>query len=474
MNTILLILYSALVVSLVVVIISENRNPLKATSWLLLITLLPVIGVLLYLLFGQDQRRRRVMSRRVYRRIMRRPQYLSMPEALLSSLQDEQLSPVMRLLVNNSDNPLLAAEHLDIYTEGGTKLEALYQDLETAHDHIHLQYYIISDDEYGIRLQQLLMRKAAEGVRVRVIYDHVGCWATSSKYWKTLREAGVEVYPFMRVAFPIFTGRVNYRNHRKIVVIDGTIGYVGGMNIAKRYVVGNELGMWRDTHIRMEGTAVASLQSSFLIDWYVVSRKVISIEGCYHIPPAPNMLADGIRMQVVAGGPIGRWRTIEQAISYTIARATKYVYIQTPYFLPTDTLNNIVLMAALSGIEVRLMLPKRSDAVLAQYATRSYLSQLMQAGVRVFLYSKGFLHSKLLLVDGRVASVGSANMDFRSLEHNFELNVMIYDETTVERLRKTFEADMESCELLDRQQWAARGRFERFSESFVRLFSPLL
>ncbi|MDY6121916.1 MAG: cardiolipin synthase [Porphyromonas sp.] len=474
MNAILIGLYSVLVVSLVVVIISENRSPLKATSWLLVITLVPVLGILVYLLFGQDQRRRRVMSRRVYRRIMRSPKYLSIPEEILRETQDEQLSPMMRLLLNNSDSPVLSAQNIQVYTDGRSKLAQLYKDLEAATKHIHIQYYIIADDEYGLQLQQLLIRKAREGVRVRVIYDHVGCWKTSNRYWCQLRENGVEVYPFMRVILPFLSSRANYRNHRKLVVIDGTIGYVGGMNIAKRYVVGNHLGQWRDTHIRLDGSAVANLQSSFLIDWYVVSRKVINIEGCYPIPSEQERERVGIRMQFAPSGPVGQWRIIEQAITYMISRAAKYIYIETPYLLPTDTIGDVLAIAALSGIDVRVIIPKKSDTMLAQLASFSYIKELTQAGVKVYFYTGGFLHSKLIIVDGRVASIGSTNLDFRSLEHNFELNAMIYDPPTVEQLAQVFENDLEKSETVDPDRWARRGRVERFSESFVRLFSPLL
>lgn len=414
------------------------------------------------------------MNRRVYKRLMRRPKFLSMPNEVLSKMGDTQVTPLMRLLKTNSDNPVLFATAYKIFTDGKSKLGSLFEDIRRAKHHIHIQYYIIEGDEYGEKLSDLLIQKASEGVRVRLIYDHVGCWGTKNSFWKRLRAGGVEVYPFMPVVFPLFTSRVNYRNHRKLVVIDGKVGYFGGMNIAKRYIDGNRLGLWRDTHIRIEGTAVASLQSSFLIDWYVVSRRVINIDVCYHLPSSPIPSATDVPMQIVPGGPIGQWRSLEQAISFLISRAMKYIYITTPYFLPTETLNNAIIAAALAGINVHLLIPKKSDTKIAQIASLSYLEDLLEAGVKVSFYTGGFLHAKMVVVDDKVASVGSTNMDFRSLEHNFELNAMIYSQPMVEELRDCVNNLFETSERVALERWKKRSKLQKFVESCIRLFAPLL
>lgn len=474
MDLILSILYALLVISLIVVIISENRNPLKATSWLLVITLIPIAGILLYFLFGQDQRRRHIMNRRVYKRLMRRPKFLSIPNEVLSKMSDSQITPLMRLLKRNSDNPVLFATQSQIFTDGKSKISSLLEDIKMARNHIHIQYYIIENDEYGNELADQLIEKAKQGVRVRLIYDHVGCWNTKRSFWEKLRKGGVEVYPFMPVVFPLFTSRVNYRNHRKLVIIDGKIGYFGGMNIAKRYIDGNKLGLWHDTHIRIEGSAVASLQTSFLIDWYVVSRRVINIEGCFHGPDTPTPKETDIPMQIIPGGPIGEWRSLEQAITFLMSRATKYVYITTPYFLPTETLSNAITTAALAGIEVRLLIPKKSDTKFAQVASLSYIQDMLSAGVKVFFYTGGFLHAKMVVVDDKVASVGSTNMDFRSLEHNFELNAMIYKPEMVIALKNCIIDLLNDSEKIEIERWQQRSRFQKFMESCIRLFAPLL
>ena len=276
----------------------------------------------------------------------------------------------------------------------------------------------------------------------------------------------------MRVAFPLLSTTVNYRNHRKIVVIDGSIGYVGGMNFAQRYLTGNQLGRWRDTHFRITGVAVAGLQSSFLSDWYTVSRKVVNMDRYFD----PNALANAYSpsIQFVQGGPFTHWHVLEQAIIYLISRANRSIAIETPYFLPTENLNNALITAALAGVKVELMIPDRTDSRLTTYAANSYLAQLLEAGVEVYRYQAGFLHSKLLLIDERIASIGSANMDFRSLEHNFEIAGILYDEGMTRRLRQIFEEDKRSCLRLETESWAQRGWRVRFAESFMRLFAPLL
>lgn len=472
-STWLVVAYLFTVLGVMATVLSENRNPLKASAWIMIVGLVPVFGIMLYVVFGQDQRRLHSINRRFNRRVMRKPQVLTLPKHLQkkrpSHAQHRQL---IALLETNSQSSLLQVQSMDIYAWGEDMYEALFSDLEKAEEYIHLQAYIFAPDAVLDRLSDILIRKASEGVSVRVIYDHLGSYNVSKRVWNRLREAGVQVYAFMRVVFPLLSTTVNYRNHRKIVVIDGRIGYVGGMNFAQRYLTGNDLGKWRDTHFRLTGVAVAGLQSSFLIDWYAVSRRVVNIDR--YLAPAiePNEYSPSI--QFVPGGPISMWRTIEQAIIYMISRADNSICIQTPYFLPTENLNNAIITAALAGIKVELMLPRRTDSRLTTYAACSYLEQLLEAGVRVFFYDRGFLHSKLLIVDDRVSTIGSANMDFRSLEHNFEISGFVYDEGTARRLHTLFDQDKQSCSELTISEWSKRGRLERFAESVMRLFAPLL
>ncbi|MDR0995701.1 MAG: cardiolipin synthase [Tannerella sp.] len=462
------ILYAVTAAGLAFVIISENRNPLKTLPWVVVLLLLPVIGLVFYFFFGQDNRKLRIISRHTYKRIVQPPQTRRM--AAESVHVPEAYRPLAALLKHKT--PLLYGSDIRIYTHGPEKFEALVEALEQARHHIHFQYYIFMDDEIGERVKQILMRKAREGVEVRVMYDDVGCWKVKKRFFEEMKAAGVEVYPFLKVAFPILTSKVNYRNHRKVVVIDGKVGFMGGMNVADRYVKGTPWGAWRDTHFKFTGQGVYGLQTAFLIDWYVVSKKLLgNNDNSYY--PKVGTYSDTL-VQVLTSGPIGPWRSLLQAIIFMISNAKKYIYIQTPYFLPTEGLNQALQAAALGGVDVRLMLPARSDTRSANIASHSYLDDVMKAGVKVFFYQPGFLHAKSVVVDDALACIGSANMDFRSFEHNFEINAFVYQAKFALRMKKIFLDDQHDCKQLKLSLWRKRPVSQRVAESFMRLFSPLL
>jgi cardiolipin synthase len=469
LQQILQILYLITAISIVFVVISENRNPIKTLSWVLLLLFFPILGIVIYYFFGQDNRKQRMISRKMYKEITKQS-----PNTVYFE-EDSQVipayRPLARLLNKNNNASLFSGNEIDIYASGKDKMEALYRDMEQASHHIHIQYYIFQDDDVGTKFQRLLIRKSREGVLVRIIYDEVGNWKVKSVFYEAMQQAGIEVYGYLKIRFPILTSRVNYRNHRKIAVIDGKIGYIGGMNIADRYVDGRREGFpWRDTHIRVEGRGVYGIQSAFLMDWHIASKKMV-LSSIYY-PDMPQYA--GNLMQIAVDGPIGRWRNLMQAAIRIIAGSNKYVYIQTPYFLPTEDIVHAMQLAALGGVDVRLMLPEHSDARLVDYATRSYLKEMLEAGVRVYYYQTGFLHAKLLLSDDYITVVGSANMDFRSFEHNFEINAYIYDEKTAMKMKKIFFQDQQSCMRLTLKMWKKRSRMEKIKESVMRLFSPLL
>lgn len=467
-GTVFIILYMVTILGLVLVIITENRNPLKTIPWVIVLLLAPGIGLLFYFFFGQDNRKQRIISRRTYKRIMKGPQKGKLPQDACSV--PEAYKPLASLLSYTNQAPLLYGSRITIYSNGKDKFTDLLKEIRTAKHHIHLQYYIFCDDETGTCVQKALIAKAKEGVEVRVLYDDVGCWNVKNKFFHEMKEAGIEVHAFLRVAFPVFTSKVNYRNHRKIVVIDGKIGFMGGMNIADRYDKGIEWGIWRDTHFKFEGKGVHGLQSAFLIDWYVVSKQLLTDRIYY---PPVETFTDNI-MQIATSGPVGQWRTLLQATIFAIANAKKYVFIQTPYFLPTEGLNQALQTAALGGVDVRLMLPKRSDTRSANMASHSFIDEMVKAGVKVYFYKPGFLHSKLVVTDDLLTCIGSANMDFRSFEHNFEINAFVYQTDFALQMKKIFLHDMHSCERLIPSRWLRRPRKQRIAESFMRLFSPLL
>ena len=465
----ILVLYAISVLSLVLVVLLENRNPLKTIPWVIVLLFLPGVGLIVYFVFGQDNRRQRIISRRTYKRIMKPLQsdVVKQDKCVVPS----SYQPLVNLLNRNKRNPLLYGSEITCYTHGTEKFEALLHEINLAKHHIHLQYYIFADDEIGRKVKNALMAKAKAGIEVRVLYDDVGNWNVKQRFFREMQQAGIEVYSFLKVAFPVFSSKVNYRNHRKVVVIDGTTGFMGGMNIADRYVKGTSWGTWRDTHFKVVGKGVHGLQSAFLIDWYVASKLLVKGKVYY---PDEKIFGDNI-MQFITSGPVGQWRAYLQAITFCITNAKKYVYIQTPYFLPTDGLNQALQTVALGGVDVRLMLPERSDTRTANMATHSFLDDMVKAGVKVYFYKPGFLHAKLLVIDDELTGVGSANFDFRSFEHNFEINAFVYQQSFAKQMKKIFVEDMNShCEQLTPAQWLKRPIPKRLAESFMRLFSPLL
>ena len=462
------ILYVAAALGTMIVVISENRNPLKTISWVLILLLLPLVGLIIYYFFGEDSRKQRLISNKMYKKLNRRS--IGRKELLETLNPPNEYKGLVNLLNRLKSSPLYGGSSVKFYSDGVSKFEDLFTELEKAEKHIHIQYYIFLDDEIGRKTRDTLVRKASEGVEVRLIYDDVGSWKAKRDFFKDMQARGVEVQPFLKVAFKILTSRVNYRNHRKIVVIDGKVGFVGGMNIADRYIQGVKFGIWRDSHIKIEGKAVAGLQTSFLIDWYS-SRKEFLASDIYY--PILENKGDNI-MQLVTSGPVGRYKDIHLGILQAISNAKESVYIQTPYFIPTDSLLQAIQMAAMRGVDVRLMLPRHSDTTFVHIATMSFLKEVLDAKVDVYFFEAGFLHSKLMIIDSSLTITGSANMDIRSFEHNFEIDAFIYNEETCRKAQEIFFEDMERSTLLLAEEWDKRPRFSKFKESVMRLFSPLL
>jgi len=462
------ILYVVTALGTMIVIISENRNPLKTISWVLILLLLPLVGLIIYYFFGEDGRKQRLISNKMQKKLTRR----SIGRKVLQETHNPPVEhkELVNLLNRIKGSPLYGGTSIEFYSDGVTKFDALFMELEKATKHIHIQYYIFMDDDIGHKTRDILVRKAAEGVEVRLIYDDVGSWKAKRSFFKDMEAKGVEVQPFLKVAFKILTSRVNYRNHRKIVVIDGKVGFVGGMNIADRYIKGINKGIWRDSHIKVEGKAVAGLQTSFLIDWYF-SRKEFLASDTYY-PPLENK-GDNL-LQLVTSGPVRQFKDIHLGIIQAISNAKECIYIQTPYFIPTDPLLLGIQMAAMRGVDVRLMLPRHSDTTFVHIASMSYLRDVLNAKVAVYFYEAGFLHSKLMVIDNSLTITGSANMDVRSFEHNFEIDAFIYNTETCLRAKEVFLRDMGDSTQLTAEEWDKRSRFEKFKESVMRMFSPLL
>ncbi|WP_165040408.1 cardiolipin synthase [Dysgonomonas sp. ZJ709] len=462
------ILYVVTALGTMIVVISENRNPLKTISWVLVLLLLPLVGLIIYYFFGEDSRKQRLISRKIHNELSRNA--IEHQDSHEKIVPPKEHKPLINLLDRVGEDPLYEGNEVTFYSDGNEKFEALFEEMEKAQNHIHIQYYIFMDDNIGHKVKDLLIRKAAEGVKVRLLYDDVGSWKAKRKFFKEMQTQGVEVQSFLKVAFKLLTSRVNYRNHRKIVVIDGRVGFVGGMNVADRYVDGVSYGVWRDSHIKIEGKAVVGLQISFLIDWYSSRRELLSSKD--YFPPLENK-GDNL-IQLVTSGPVGQFKDIHLGILQAIANAKDSIFMQTPYFVPTDSLMLSIQMAAMRGVDVRLMLPRRSDTTFVQIATMSFLKEMLDAKVSVYFFEAGFLHSKLMVIDNSLTITGSANMDVRSFEHNFEIDAFIYSEETCQMAKDIFYKDMRQSTLLSIEEWESRSRAKKFKESVIRMFSPLL
>ena len=462
------VLYMITVFGTVVVVISENRNPLKSIAWIVVLLFFPVGGLIFYIFLGRDFRKQRMISRKSLKKINQYSfTHQTDPGMLQLPLSAEQ---EVRLLYNLSQSKLYSGNRVEIFTRGDSFFDSLFEQIEKAQKFIHLEFYIFQDDEIGCRLKALLIKKQHQGVEVRVIYDDVGSWSVKNRFFDEMRAEGIQVNAFFKVRFPAFANKINYRNHRKIIVIDGLVGYIGGMNVADRYLHGLEWGIWRDTQMLIQGPGVQGLQTAFSVDWYFTDRQLLW--DARYFPQSKN--AGNVSLQIATSGPIGEWKEIMLAIFKAISNAKKYVYIQTPYFLPTDVLLLAIQSAALSSVDVRLMLPERSDSYIVQIGSYSYIRSMLKAGVKVYFYKPGFLHAKMVAVDDEFCTVGSANMDFRSFEHNFESNAFIYDPATTRKLRNIFLKDQSHSRRVTIIEWRHRPLRQRTFESIIRLFSPML
>lgn len=466
---ILTLAYFATVISIIGIVLSENRNPVKSLAWITVLMLFPIGGVALYLFFGRSIKNKHMISRRNKRKLRRHEleEYQRIPNNKFSSLQRQQIE-----LGRALDSAMIYPGNLtQFFFDGNSKFNSILNDIKNAKSFINLQYYIIEDDEIGNRIADALIERALNGVKVRVIYDHIGSIHVSNKFFKRLKTAGIEVYPFFRVVFPLFATRINWRNHRKICIIDGKIGYIGGMNIADRYISGGKFSKWRDTHIRIDGPAVYALNLSFAIDWNFMGQPLIEEAVS---PENHELHPDASDMQFITSGPTSEWSNVEFQMLKAIGNAQKRIYIQTPYFLPTESLLRALQTAALSRVDVRIMIPRRSDSAILTYASRSYIYESLRAGIKIYLYNSGMLHAKTMIIDRDFASIGSANIDFRSFEHNFEGTMFIYSTKTNSILAKQFENDELESTRIKEPEWRNRSYVNKSFESVLRLLSPIL
>lgn len=469
----LMLVYGVTIVSIICVVLSENRNPVKSLAWVTILLLLPLLGIVLYIFFGRSIKNTAMISRRNRRKLKRREG--TQPRVDYRKLDLSHESRQLVILGRSvGGSGLYPHNSVKIFTDGAKKLESLLADLRSATRSINLQYYIIADDDTGRRVAEVLKERAAAGVKVRVIYDHVGSFNTRSRFFKDLRKAGVEAYPFFKVSFPQLGTKINWRNHRKLCIIDDRVGYIGGMNLADRYVHGSSLGQWRDTHLRVEGRFTAALTYSFAVDWAFMGRRLeLSEKGTVKDTPAPDA-SHTADLQLVTSGPTGQWSNVAFLFLRAIAGAKKRIFLQTPYFLPTEALLKALQQAALAHVDVRLMIPRHTDSRMLTLASSSYITECLRAGIKIYFYEGGMLHSKTMIIDDELSTVGSTNFDFRSFEHNFESNAFIYSKEVNQALVAAFMSDLGQCRRVYPDEWRSRSRMRRAAESLVRLLSPIL
>jgi cardiolipin synthase len=463
----------------ITVIFLERRNAGVTWAWLMVLQFIPVVGFILYMFFGQN------LGRRKLYKISAREQQLvqSVTESQLEEIRtnsypfiDPAAAEYRDMMIMNLRGGLALHtqdNEVDIYINGEDKFQALLRDIKGARKHIHLMYYIVHNDGIGRRLLEALTEKAKEGVEVRFLYDDIGSTKLPSGFFQPLRQAGGSAVAFFPTKIPYFNIRVNYRNHRKLAIIDSNIGYIGGYNIGDEYLgLSARFGLWRDTHLRVRGSAVMQMQAQFLLDWNLSSANKLQASPHYFFSLFHTESKVG--MQILSSGPNDSMEQIRNAYIKMIHKAKKSVWIQTPYLIPDESLVNALQMAALSGVDVRIMIPATPDHKMVYWVTYSYLGELLPVGVRCFLYGNGFLHAKTIVVDGAVSSVGTANFDIRSFKLNFEINAFVYDSGVGARLQRIFEKDLEACTELTASEYARRSVLQKMKESFVRLLSPIL
>lgn len=469
------ILFTLSVIFISFVIFLENRHPTQTITWLVVLGSFPVLGFFFYLLFGRNYRKTRMFQNKA---MLDEQTFLKIEgnshnyEEKMDHMGDHQ-QLLFRLAHRLGKSPISFASDTKALTNGEETYSAIFDAIKNANHHIHLEYYIVRHDEVGQNLKELLIEKARNGVHVRFLYDGVGSWKLSKKYIEELREAGVEMVPFLPVRFPILNNKINFRNHRKIIVIDGSIGFVGGLNFGDEYLGKNEFyGFWRDTHLLIKGEAVRTLQLIFLQDWYYMTGQTYLTQN-YLSPELIDQEHQG-GVQLIAGGPDNEWEIIKNLFFSMIISAKKSIWIASPYFIPDEDILSALKVASLSGIDVRILVPKRPDKRIVFYASRSYFPELLEAGAKIYEYDKGFMHSKIIIVDGELASIGTSNMDMRSFHLNFEVNAFLYRTSSTETLVNHYLADIDEAEQLNYAQFKQRPLWLRLFESTSRLLSPLL
>lgn len=475
------IAYFIVLVAVIAKIIYDTRNPIKSLAYILFAVFVPVIGIFVYFSVGVNYRKKKFYKIKTEENSDLINTLRVLTEA--STKQTIEYRPdlyngskhLVRMLLRESSSPLASVSEMKLLLNGEEKFPELIKAMENAKDHIHIEYFIYNDDEIGNTIKDLMIRKAKEGVTVRFIFDDYGSHGLRKKMMEELRENGVEAYPFYEIKLYALANRMNYRNHRKIVVIDGNIGFIGGINVSDKYINNGKYKIfWRDTHLMFKGNAVSSLQFIFINDWNFCKKQETNLGVEKRYFPIEPIEANQDTLQIASSGPDSNNSDIMLSFLGIITGSKERLYITTPYFIPNDTIVDAIKYSALSGVDVRLLVPGISDSRIVNAASSAYYRELLEAGVRIYRYQKGFVHAKTIVSDHTLSVIGTANMDIRSFDIMFESNANIFSESMNQQLCETFFNDLEDSEELILEQWKKRHKLIKFGGYCARLISPLL
>ena len=460
------------------VVFFGHKNATATWAWIMIMLFVPIIGFILYIFLGQDLRKRKTFSKKE-----EEDSFLALlhkQQATLSKHLNTYSNPLIlpyndliTLHLNAHESLYTEANNLELFIDGHRLFKSILKSLRQAKHSIHMEYYIFRDDKLGQIFKNLLIQKAQEGIKIHIVYDDMGCFGNSRHFFNDMRKVGIEVSCFFRSYTPFIKRYANYRNHRKIIVIDGTIAYLGGFNIGNEYLgLCKKFGYWRDTHLKIIGSSVSLIDLQFLLDRRFATNRDFSLQT--NLTPQSYPSGEKIGMQIVSSGPDSKYESIYNGFIKMIHSAKHSIFIQTPYFIPDEGIMTALKLAALSGKDVRIMIPNKPDHLFVYWATYSNIGDLLNSGVRAYTYQKGFLHAKTIVIDNEVSSIGTANFDIRSFKLNFEINAFIYDTYFSQKLSTIFLRDLKHCKELTLEVYESRGLLIKFKESLSRLISPIL
>lgn len=466
------------IVLAILIIFLERKDPSATLAWVMILFFLPVIGIFLYFMLSNSIIRKKAMEltveeeRFIHGSLDSQMEELGVGDFEFHSPKTKNWTDLMRLHQMLANSYYTQDNEIQVIIDGNEMFDTLLKDIKNAKNTISIVYFIIKPDEIGKKFLKALSEKAAEGVEVRLLGDGLGCRGLTKKILREFRESGGRFALFLPLRFRYLSPRLNYRNHRKLVIIDDTIGYIGGFNIGREYLGRKKkFGHWRDTQLRIFGSAVQDINARFLWDWRTAVKEDITLKDAYF---SKTIGTGTTGIQVVSSGPDTGKEEVKRGFNRMISTAEEKIWIQTPYFVPSNSLHENLKVAIMSGVDVRIMIPNKPDHMFVYWATWSYVGDLIELGAKVYIYDGGFLHAKTIVVDGEVSSAGTANFDRRSFKLSFETNVFIYGSYQAKKMEEIFEADMLKCYQLTKETYNNRKFLIKVKEPVCRLLSDLL